>query len=87
MNFEPVHLADVIEEEMAARRWDLDDVAGRMSGDCGINRLALEFFLSVRDKDVLLGEQAEQFAEAFGVGPMFFTAIHENWCQEMRRRD
>lgn len=83
MPAESFHLGDFIEEEMAERKWSLDELAFRMCGitqrEWQITRLALEMFLVVRDKNVLLGEMAEQFSRAFSVSLQFFINMHEAW--------
>ena len=83
---EPVHLAEIIEDEMKERGWSMDDLVMNMGPfyteeGWGIAKLSWEFFFAGREmRDVVLGDvMAEQLSAAFGVSPQFFTAFHENW--------
>lgn len=83
----PPHLADVIMDELEARGWYEEDAAARMDGDYWINLLALEMFLSVRRRDVVLAKQGEDFAKAFGVQRVFFDVLHERWVSWAYEQD
>lgn len=86
---EPFHVAEYIEDEMRARGWSRDELATRMvppkSLDpldhdvWGVTRLALDLLLDVRDPGVILGEQAEQLARAFGTSVEVWSNLHEAW--------
>lgn len=80
---EVFHLADYLQEEMDARGWTLDDVAVRMTArQLCINKLALELFFAVREKNVVLGNMGNDLAEAFGVSPEFLNNMHEAWRKQ-----
>lgn len=80
-----MHLAELIEEEMAERKWSLDDLVMNMGphftvNDWNVCKLSWEMFLTVREPNVLLGEvMAEQLGDAFDISPKFFTNFHEMW--------
>ncbi len=81
----PVHLAEIIQDEMKERGWILGDIIWRMGPhssvkDHDICKLSWEFFFNVRTPDVVLGDvMANQLATAFGCSAQFFTNFHENW--------
>jgi hypothetical protein len=83
--FEPQHLAQLIEEEMAARGWMLGDLVMNMGPhftkhDWDVCQLSWEMFMAVREPNILLGDvMAEQLSDAFDVSPKFFTNFHEMW--------
>jgi len=82
--FMPPHLADLIEAELKARGWETSDAAslmGEVADEYEQKLLALEMFLSVRDRCVVLHEQGNDFAVAFGVHRAFFDAIHSRWVE------
>lgn len=77
---EVFHLADILQEEMDARGWTLEDVAVRMTAkQLLINHLALQMFFSVREKHIVLGDMADDLGAAFGIDPQLFINIHETW--------
>ena len=82
---EVFHLADLIQEEMKERNWDITDLVINMGPhysehDWGVCQLSWELFFACRDKDVLLGEtMANQLGAAFDVNPKFFSSYHEIW--------
>lgn len=87
-DFMPPHLADLIEEELKSRGWTEERAAARMRrGEYGHKLLALHLFLAVRDRSVVLNEQGDDFAEAFGVHRAFFDAIHEGWVTWAKAND
>lgn len=79
------HLADLIQEEMAERKWSLDDLVMWMGPhfseeEWGVCKLSWEIFFAVREANVILGdEMAQQLSTAFGITPSFFTNFHEAW--------
>lgn len=81
----PLHLAEIIEDEMRERKWKLADLIKKMGPfpnkeSYGICHLSWEMFLAVRRPDVMLGDvMAEQLAKAFGVDATFLTRLHEDW--------
>ncbi len=84
MPAETFHLAEYLEEEMAARGWSLDDLAFRMCGidpkEWAITRGSLEMFMALRETNIILGEpMAKQLGNAFGVSPEFLNNLHEAW--------
>ena len=85
-SLEPVHLSEIIEDEMRARGWSLDDLVMNMGPhfseeEWGITKLSWEFFFSCREmRDVVLGDvMAQQLSTAFDVSPIFFTTLHDSW--------
>ena len=90
---ESVHLAELIEEEMCERGWDLDRHVMEMGPfftkqDWGICKLSWEMFLTVREPYVLLGDvMAGQLGDAFGVSPRFFLNFHEMWRKSQNQDD
>jgi plasmid maintenance system antidote protein VapI len=85
------HLAELIQEEMDERGWTITDLVTNMGPfwnekDWGICQISWELFLTVRDPDMILGDDmADQIAEAFGVSRQFFTNYHEAWRRECKR--
>lgn len=81
------HLAELIEEEMRQRNWDITDLVMNMGphdeNEWAIRQLSFEMFLELRDNpNVVLGEHmAQQLGDAFDITPSFFTAFHEMWRQ------
>lgn len=80
-----IHLAELIEEEMQERGWDMTQLIMNMGPfedekSWGICELSWEMFLCIRTADVILGEpMAIQLGDAFGITPKFFTNFHEAW--------
>lgn len=80
-----LHLAEIIEDEMRERKWTLTDLVNHMGPFAdkhayGVTHLAWEFFLNVRQPDIILGDKmARELATAFNVDAAFFTNLHENW--------
>ena len=72
---------------MDARGWSLDDVALRMGGDFGINRLALDFYFEIgpEEPDLLMGD-GEDFARAFGVSAGYFVNLENAWRAWVKRK-
>lgn len=83
--WEPVHLAEIIEDEMRERGWNMNDLVMNMGPhftelDWGVCQLSWEMFLTIRTPDVILGDcMAQQLADAFDVSPKLFTNLHEGW--------
>jgi hypothetical protein len=75
-----IHPSIVIQTEMVARGWTRDELAIRMGGDFGINRLALDLYLEIGpdEKDLRIGD-GEDFARAFGVSAEFFLSLEKAW--------
>lgn len=77
------HVWDFVEEELAARGWTLDDLATRMPGDFGVNRLMLDLCAHARDEEmtdvVFDGGSAELLGQAFGINPQLFINLHNYW--------
>ena len=82
---EAFHLADLIQEEMAERKWSIDDLVMNMGPhftekDWAVCQLSWEMFFAVRGPNIVLGDvMAQQLADAFDVDPQFFTNYHEAW--------
>jgi len=74
------HLAEFIEEELEARGWKIERLAFEMSKkEIAINQLAIEIFMSVREKGCLLGELDQKLADAFGVSVEFIRNLDKSW--------
>ncbi len=71
---------EFIQEELDARGWTTADLAARMGGDAGINKLTVDLLILVPSKNMLLGEEtAHGLAKAFGVSSQFFLNIDAAW--------
>jgi hypothetical protein len=86
------HLAELIEEEMTERGWDITDLVMNMGPhadehDWAVCQLSWEMFLTLRDNpNVVLGEKmAQQLGDAFDITPSFFTNFHEGWREAQKR--
>lgn len=81
---ETFHLADMIEEEMEARGWDRAELAARMTQyDLGINSLALDYFMDLRDPD--LTPDYDRLSYALGVSKGFLERVHAQWLAAKKR--
>lgn len=78
---EAFHPSVFIAEELEARGWSLDDLALRMPGDFGINRCALDFYMTIgaETPGLRIGESASALAAAFGVSPELFANLERAW--------
>jgi hypothetical protein len=80
-----MHLAELLEEEMAERKWDMDSLVINMGPfftehEWQVAHLSWEMFFAIREPNVLLGDHmAEQLGDAFSISPKFFTNFHEMW--------
>ena len=80
-----IHLAEVIDDELAERGWTLDTVmlnSGPYAdeNEWGITMLTLELFMNLRTPDLLMDDTvANTFAAAFDISPAFFWSFHNNW--------
>jgi plasmid maintenance system antidote protein VapI len=81
---EPLHVAEVIQEELEARGWHLEDLAGRMEGDYDRNLLYLELCWSVHNVNCHLGD-VTPMAKALGVSPQFISNLDDSWRAWMKR--
>lgn len=81
----PIHLAELLQEEMAERGWSMNDLVMNMGPhfskhDWAVCQLSWEMFFAVREPSVILGDtMAHQLGEAFDIDPRFFTNFHESW--------
>ena len=81
---EVFHPGEFIQDEMDERGWTTSDVAARMPGDPEVNLLALDIYLSVRDRGVLLDRKmAEGLGVAFGVSAQLFINLDDAWRQSV----
>ena len=70
----------IISEELAARGWTSADLARRMGGDVGMNRLTIDLLIAVQDRNLALDEQtAFGLAQAFDVSARFFINLDRSW--------
>ena len=85
---EVFHTSVFIQEELDERGWSLRDLVFRMrrydsEKDWAINLLAIEMFMCVHEKNILLDQQmADELGLAFDVNPQFFLNLHESWRKE-----
>ena len=80
MPAEVFHPSEFILEEMAARGWELDDLAARMGGDPGRNELVAGLYLTCRLPGLRIGDKtAAAFGRAFGVEPQLFLNLEAAW--------
>lgn len=83
------HPSRYIQDELDERGWTLDDLAIRMGGDFGINRVALDFYFEVgpTEPNLLLGDHtSRQLCVAFDVSPQLFLNLHAAWRDAYRSR-
>lgn len=74
------HPSKFIQDEVDARGWTLWDLAIRMGGDPGTNKLALDLYFAVHDKSLLIGgDCAAQLGTAFDVSPELFLNLERSW--------
>lgn len=73
------HPSSFVLEELEARGWSLDRLAIEMGGDAALNRLALDFWITVQEPNCRMGEMADQFAQAFGVSVEMFRNLEAAW--------
>jgi len=80
---EAFHPSIFIADELEARGWSLDDLAQRMPGDFGVNRLALDFYMTIgaETPTMRLGESAAGIAAAFDVSPELFLNLEKAWVE------
>jgi plasmid maintenance system antidote protein VapI len=84
---ESYHVWDFVEEELAARKWDLDMLAYYMGTPRGAQfdvwRLTLDLCKHARDEqrtDVTFeGSTGEALGKAFGVSPRLFVNLDAQW--------
>lgn len=91
---EVFHISEYIEDEMAARGWDRDELATRMlpvdkidpldKRAWGITRLALDLLMEVRTTHAILGKQADELAKAFGISAEFWHNCHNAWVERAK---
>lgn len=81
------HPSVYIRQELRARRWSLDDLATRMGGDFGINRVALDFYMTIGpdNRHLRIGSSAEGLARAFDVSPDLLHNLERAWLGEPKR--
>lgn len=87
---EAFHPSQYIRDELEARGWSLDDLALRMGGDFGVNRLALDFYfeLGPTEPDMRIGLQsAAQLGIAFSVSPALFLNLEKAWLASSPRQE
>lgn len=78
------HPWDFIAEEMAARGWSMDDLAGRMGWNTieewQIDRLTLDLIETIRDPRARIGEPTiQKLAMAFGVSAELLRNLEAAW--------
>jgi hypothetical protein len=84
-----MHLAELIEDELQERGWDLDrltDEAGPYDSEheWQVSRAAWDFFMEVREPNMLLGDRGSiELGKAFDIDPQFFLNFHESWRQSV----
>jgi plasmid maintenance system antidote protein VapI len=84
----PDHVSVLINEELTERGWTLRDLVFRMrryedESDWAIEMLAMEMFMVVHDKNILLDQKtADGLGTAFDVNGQMFINLHEQWRKE-----
>lgn len=69
-----------IAEEIACRRWTIEDLAIRMGGDSTLNACTLELLIFLHDRECVLDKAtAEGLARAFGTSPELWLGLDEIW--------
>ena len=77
------HVGVFIHEEMLERNWDADDLAMHMGGEFGVNRLALDLIFTIRDKNLLLGDDiAAGLSMAFGTSKELWLNLDKAWREK-----
>ncbi len=78
-----VHVGEVIADELQARGWSVLDLATRMAG---MDALAVEMLLAVREPGLLAGEELlRRIGVAFDVDPEFLVTIDRGWREEQAK--
>jgi hypothetical protein len=83
------HPSWFIKEELDARGWSLDDLAARMPGEFGVNRLSLDFYFEVGPTapNMIIGKTtAYRLGIAFDVSPDFFLNLESAWRKRQTDR-
>jgi plasmid maintenance system antidote protein VapI len=80
---EAFHVAEILQDELEARGWHLEDVAERMTGDYAFNLLYLQLCWSVHDVKCFLGD-VKPLADAFGLSPQFISNMDDTWRTWMK---
>jgi hypothetical protein len=79
---EPLHPSELILDELNARGWDINTLAREMSGDCSVNYVALEFYLTIGKDNVGLrmGEDViKDLARIFDISEDYFRNLEKSW--------
>ena len=69
---------------MNARYWTRDDLAMRMGGDFGIDRLALDLYLDVGPLRSNMRINPERYAKAFGTSEQFWTDLEKAYLEGLK---
>lgn len=79
------HPSVYIREEMDERDWGTPTMARKMGGDYGVNRFAIEMYLSIGPKNpgLRLGTMAADIARAFGVSMELFQNLEAAWLRSL----
>jgi len=77
---EAFHPSEFIKDELEARGWTMSDLARRMTGDYGINYVALDFYLGIgaETPGLRLGD-ATDICRAFGVDEKYLANLERAW--------
>lgn len=83
------HPSVYIREEMDARDWGTPTMARQMGGDYGVNRLAIEMYLSIgpQNPGLRLGTMAADIARAFDVSVELFQNLEAAWLASLSPSD
>jgi plasmid maintenance system antidote protein VapI len=88
MNIGEIHPSEIIQDELDARGWDLDDLAIRMAPkDFGVTRLALDFYFIIGPESIncrIGKEMAYQMSKAFGVSEEVFIDLENLWIETIK---
>jgi len=83
MPAECFHIADMIQDELDAREWGLEDLAAEMDGNFGNNLLALQTIWSVHDVGLLLGDYGKSISKALGLDIDLVDNLDRAWREWM----
>ena len=78
------HPSEFIQDELDARGWSLDELAVRMGGDFQVNRIALDFYMTIgpSERGLRIGKDtAAQLGGAFGTSAELWLNLERLWLK------
>ena len=79
---ESFHLSTIIQDELEARKWSLNDLASRMGeeSEYGLNALTLYFVWSIHDSSCKVGDETlKKMAVALGLDFQYLKNLENSW--------